>query len=132
MNNQAEALRRETEKEGIRERKKLIIDFDEAVAEQKADAIEVKFDGQVFKLPSTPPAWLPLFINRQQNEDGVIDDMKNLEIIERLLGEEFASKILDADNFISFQLVNDRILSPLFNEWGMEMEDESGKVKTPS
>jgi len=129
---QEQALKQATNEAVKNERKKLIIDFDEAVKEQKAEAIEVKFDGQMFELPSTPPAWLPLFINRHQNENGVIDDSKNLEIIEKLLGSEFASRILDADNFVSFELVNDKILEPVFAHWGMELNDESGKEKIPS
>jgi len=129
---QEQALKQATNEAVKNERKKLIIDFDEAVEEQRSEAIEVKFDGQLFKLPSTPPAWLPLFINRHQDENGVVDDSKNLEIIEKLLGEGFASKILDADNFVSFELVNDKILEPVFSHWGMELNDESGKGQTPS
>lgn len=129
---QIEALNRETQKEAKNERKRLIIDFDEAVKEQKAEAIEVKFDGQVFELPSTPPAWLPLFINRHKNDDGVIDDEYNLEIVERLLGDEFASKIMDSSNFVSFELVNEKILSPVFEHWGMSFQDQSGNAQTPS
>lgn len=118
-------LEQETKKKAEKERKGLIIDFDEAVAEQKADPIKVKFQGEVFELPSAPPAWLPLFINRKA-QDGVIDDQANLEVIERLLGKDFADRILDGSNFISFDLINDVILSPVFEEWGLEITDPSG------
>src|SRR5690625_8049254 len=47
----------------------LFIDFDEAVKENEAKAIRVKFDGQVFNLPRTVPAWLPLFLNKSDGSD---------------------------------------------------------------
>lgn len=129
---QIKGLQQETERKARNERKALIIDFDEAVKEQKEEAIKVKFDGELFELPADPPAWLPLFINRHQNDDGVVEDNANLEIIGRLLGDEFASKILDSDNHISFNLINDKILSPVFKHWGMEISDDSGNEKIPS
>lgn len=128
---QIEALEQETQKHISKDRKKLIIDFDEALREQKAEVVEVNFDGQTFELPASPPAWLPLFINKHQS-NGVVPDEANLEIIERLLGEEFASKILDGSNFISFQLINDKILSPVFEHWGMEFSDTTGNETIPS
>jgi len=108
----------------------LIIDFDEAVAEERANAIIVKFDGQEFELPPKAPAWLPLFINRHgQGKDNELSDKHNLEMIERLLGKEFASKIVNEDhNFVSFESVNDKILQPVMQHWGFS---EAGNVKKP-
>jgi hypothetical protein len=128
---QIEALNRETEKHKKKESERLIIDFDEAIKEQKAETIQVKFDGDLYEIPATPPAWLPIFINRH-NQKGVLDDEANLEVIERLLGEELALKILNGSNFISFSLINDKILSPVFEHWGMAFNDESGKAQSPS
>lgn len=129
---QAKRLNEETKKEAKKERKRLIIDFDEAVAEEKAEPVIVKFQGEEFKLPANAPAWLPLFINRNQNDDGVVGDEANFELIERLLGEEFAQRILDAGNFVSFELVNSKILEPVMNHWGLAFEDATGKNgKTP-
>lgn len=130
---QVEALNNEAAREAKNERKRLIIDFDEAVAEEKAEPVIVKFQGEEFKLPANAPAWLPLFINRHQNNDGVVGDEANFELIERLLGEEFAQHILDAGNFVSFELVNSKILEPVMNHWGLAFEDATGKnPKTPA
>src|SRR5690625_1752488 len=90
-----------------KEEEELLIDFDEAVKENEAKAIRVKFDGQVFNLPRTVPAWLPLFLNKS---DG--SDKDNLKLIEFLLGADFAKKIVsDKNNFVSFDLVNVKILT---------------------
>lgn len=113
------------EKEGA-----LVIDFDEAVKEQKAKAIQVKFGGSTYELPAEPPAWLPLFIE-QNSKGGELDDEKNLELISLLLGKEFAGKIVDdKNNFVSFESVNNYILVPVMNRWGLEdVADSSDKKK---
>lgn len=126
-----EQLTKEALKEGRKERQKLIIDFDEAVKEQRSEPIIVKFRGEQYELPPVAPAWLPLFINRY-SQNGEVDDNHNLELIERLLGKEFADKIIDAGNFVSFELVNEKILIPVMNHWGIEMEDTSKNGTAPS
>lgn len=127
---QKQRLKEETQKEAKRERSRLIIDFDEAVAEEKSDPIVVKFQGEDFELPANAPAWLPLFINRNMNDGGEVNDEKNFEMIERLLGEEFASRILESGNFVSFELVNRKILKPVMDHWGLAFEDTTGKNGT--
>ena len=122
-------LAEQTAKAVEAEREALVIDFDEAIREQKAQPIQVRFQGELYDLPSQAPAWLPLFINRHANDKGVVGDKHNLEMIERLLGKEFAAKILDGDNFISFELVNTAILEPVMEHWGLAIEDASGKGK---
>lgn len=131
MADYTEELKKATEQHAEKERNRLIIDFDEALREQESNTIIVKFDGDEYELPDQPPAWLPIFINRHTH-DGVVDDDANLEVVERLLGKELASKIMNGSNFVSFSMINDKILSPVFDHWGMSLEDESGKVKTPS
>lgn len=125
-------LKKESEKHSKAERKKLIIDFDEAIEEQKAEAIVVKFQGEEFNLPPNAPAWLPLFINRHSGDDGVVSDKHNLELVEKLLGKEFADKILESSNFISFELVNTKILQPVMDQWGLQFRDESKNGIAPS
>lgn len=112
-----------------KETEELFIDFDEAVQEQRADAIRIKYAGDVFELPRTVPAWLPLFLNKS---DG--SDRDNLTLIEGLLGKDFAEKIVTGqDNFVSFQLVNDKILSPVMEKWGIAFSDSTEKnEKTPA
>ena len=111
-----------------KEEEELFIDFDEAVKENEAKAIRVKFDGQVFNLPRTVPAWLPLFLNKS---DG--SDKDNLKLIESLLGADFAKKIVsDKNNFVSFDLVNDKILTPVMARWGIDFTNATEKnEKTP-
>lgn len=116
-------LNEETKKHAKREREALVIDFDEAVKEQESSSIQVKFRGEIYSLPSDPPAWLPLFLMRNQDENGVISDDKNLEMIGKLLGDEFADKIMDAGNAVSFNLVNEKILFPVLKSWNMEVDD---------
>lgn len=125
-------LNKATEKHAEQDRKRLIIDFDEAVKEQKAEPIVVVFKGEEYSLPANAPAWLPLFINRHTSENGIVSDKHNLELIERLLGSEFADKILNSDNFVSFELVNTKILQPVMEQWGLGFQDESGNATTPS
>src|SRR5690625_2078166 len=99
-----------------KEEEELFIDFDEAVREEQAQAIRVKFDGEVFELPPTIPAWLPLFLNKSDGSDA-----DNLRIIEGLLGKDFAEKITSGrNNFVSFDLVNDKILTPVMKQWRSE------------
>lgn len=120
-------LQQETQKEAQKERERLIIDFDEAVEEAKSQAIIVQFQGEDYELPPNAPAWLPFFVNRHM-QDGEVDDQKNLEMIERLLGNEFADKILDPENnFVSLESVNDKILEPVMAHWGLEINDSTGK-----
>src|SRR5690625_597598 len=111
-----------------KEEEDLFIDFDEAVKENKAKAIRVKFDGQVFNLPRTVPAWLPLFLNKR---DG--SDKDTLKHIESLLGTDFAEKIIsEKNNFVSFDLVNDKILTPVMARWGINFTNATEKnEKTP-
>lgn len=124
-------LEEEAEKWKQKQQDDLIIDFDQAVAEQKANAIKVRFEGRTFQLPRSTPAWLPLFINKHADADGVVSDEKNLEMIEGLLGKEFAEKVADdKNNFISFELVNEQILKPVMEEWGFtDFEDTTDKKK---
>jgi len=110
------------------ESERLVIDFDEAVEEQKAKSIAVKFDGGMYELPAEAPAWLPLFVNRHSDSTGELPDDKNMELIERLLGEGFTKKIVDgSNNFVSLEAVNDRILLPVMEQWGLEAEDTTEK-----
>lgn len=115
-------LQAEAEKWKDEQQESLIIDFDQAVEEEKAKATMVKFQGQTYKLPKSAPAWLPLFVNRHgQGPNNELTDKKNLELIEHLLGKDFASKIADdKNNFVSLQLVNDKILEPVMKQWGFE------------
>lgn len=114
-----------------KQQEELIIDFDQAVAEEKANAIKVKFQSKVYELPKSTPAWLPLFINKHADENGVVSDTKNLEMISALLGKDFAAKVADdKNNFVSFELVNDRILKPVMDEWGFnKFQDATDKKK---
>jgi len=108
-----------------------VIDFDEAVREQKAKAIEVRFDGSSYHLPANAPAWLPIFINRYSDKSGELSNEKNLELIEKLLGEDFANAILDdSNNFASMEAVNERILIPVMNRWGLQAENVDQEKKT--
>lgn len=125
-------LNKATEKHAKKDRKRLIIDFDEAVKEKGSDPIVVKFQGNEYELPANAPAWLPIFINRHTDDNGVVSDKHNLDLIVRLLGEEFADKIMDAGNNVSFELVNTAILQPVMEQWGLGFQDESGNTKTPS
>lgn len=132
MADYSKKLENATKKHVDKERKRLIIDFDEAVKEQQSEPIEVQFQGDSYYLPANAPAWLPIFINRHTDENGVVSDKHNLEMIERLLGSKFADKILDADNSVSFEIVNTAILQPVMEEWGLGFQDESGNEKTRS
>lgn len=120
-------LQESVQEDRQKQQERLVIDFDEAVAEERAKAIDVRFDGAVYQLPPNAPAWLPLFINRH-SKNGVLPDEYNLELIERLLGKEFADKIVDGgNNFVSFESVNKRILEPVMKEWGLDAEDVTEK-----
>lgn len=124
-------LHQEAESWKRKQQDDLIIDFDQAVAEEKAKAIKVRFEGKVYELPKSTPAWLPLFINKHADKDGVVSDEKNLEMIAALLGRDFAEKVADdKNNFVSFELVNSKILKPVMEEWGFDQfQDESDKKK---
>lgn len=105
----------------------LRINFDDAVAEEKAKAIIVEFDGKEYALPSKPPAWLPLFIASRQ-KDGFLKDADNMELVEGLLGKEFVSRIVDTrDNFVSLEKVNDAIIEPVMKHWGLEITSADKK-----
>nr|BDD43945.1 hypothetical protein 9 [bacterium] len=120
---QVQALNEATEKGRIQERKRLIIDFDKAVEEVKDNTVLVKFQDHEFELPDEAPAWLPLFIARRSNEDGVISDTDNLELIAKLLGNKFADAIVESDSNISFNLVNEKVLMPIMAHWGFGTEN---------
>src|SRR5690625_5055249 len=111
-----------------KEEEDLFMDMVQAVKDNEAQAIRVKFDRQLFKLPRTVTAWLPLFLNKS---DG--SDKDNLKLIESLLGADFAKKIVsDKNNFVSFDLVNDKILTPVMARWGIDFTNATEKnEKTP-
>src|SRR5690625_4937096 len=122
-------LAESTQKFATEKKGKLVIDFDEAVKEQKANAIEVNFDGETFEMPPEAPAWLPLFVNRY-SDAGVLDDDKNLELVQKLLGKEFAEKIMDgSNNFVSFESVNKYVLMPVMEHWGLVAENVEDEKK---
>ena len=101
------------------EAKALRINFDDAVKEARSNPIIVEFGGKEYDLPSTPPAWLPIFLASKQ-KNGQIQDSDNLDLIEGLLGSEFMKRIIDdRDNFVSMQSVNDHIIIPVLNHWGL-------------
>lgn len=126
-------LDEEAEKWKEKQQADLIIDFDEAVAEERAKAILVKFQGQEYELPRKAPAWLPLFINRHMNESGEIGDQDNLKMIAGLLGKEFADTITsEQNNFVSLDSVNEKILKPVMKKWGFSgFSDTTKKETTP-
>ncbi len=112
-------LHEEAEKYRKEQQESLIIDFDEAVREEQSKAVKIKFQGKLYELPKSAPAWLPLFVNRHA-KNGVLNDEQNLKLIEGLLGKEFSDKIVDEqNNFVSFELVNDKILTPVMEMWGI-------------
>lgn len=106
----------------------LRINFDEAVSEAKSQAIIVEFEGKEYELPPKAPAWLPLFMaSRQKN--GTIEDSDNIELIEGLLGKEFIAKIVDdRENFVSLEAVNDKIIMPVMNHWGVPVSEAKKKT----
>lgn len=113
-------------------REKLIIDFDEAVREEKAEPVIVKFKGEEYELPANMPAWFAL-MRPEKTENGreVYSNKQNLELIRKLLGEEFAEKMME-ENHASFKKVNDAILFPLMNHWGVsDVKDESKNTTAP-
>lgn len=124
-------LHEEAENWKQKQQDELIIDFDQAVAEEKANAMGVKFEGKIYNLPKSTPAWLPLFINKHADDNGVVSDEKNLEMIAALLGKDFAEKVADdKNNFVSFELVNNKILKPVMDEWGFnKFQDATDKKK---
>lgn len=118
--NTKDKLREAAAKFQSQENDSLVIDFDAAVEEQKAKAIKVKFGGDVYELPSKTPAWLVPFMSRNKNDEGVMEDEANFELIELLLGKEFANRIVDdKDNFVSFESVNNNIILPVMDQWGL-------------
>lgn len=113
-------------------KERLIIDFDEAVREEKAEPVLIKFDGEEYELPASMPAWFAL-MKPEKTVDGreVYSNKQNLEMTRKLLGEEFADKITE-ENFASFKVVNEKILFPLMNYWGVEdTQDESKNTTAP-
>src|SRR5690625_629331 len=106
-----------------KEEEELFIDFDEAVKENEAKAIRVKFDGQVFNLTRTVPAWLPLYQNKSDGSDKV-----NINLIESLLGADCDKRIdSDKNNFVSFDLVNDKFLTSVMARWGIDFTNATEK-----
>src|SRR5699024_9834058 len=118
--NTKDKLREAAAKFQSQENDSLVIDFDAAVEEQKAKAIKVKFGGDVYELPSKTPAWLVPFLSRNKNAEGIMEDESNYELIELLLSKEFANRIVyDKDNFVSFESVNNNIILPVMEQWGL-------------
>lgn len=109
----------------------LIIDFDQAVKEERARAIQVKFSGRKFSLPASAPAWIIVFVNRHGEGDNlVLSDKHTLELIEGLMGKEFVSAITDEkENFVTLEAVNTYILEPVFKKWGFASAEAGSKKK---
>lgn len=119
-------------KEREQRKERLIIDFDEAVREEKSQPVVVKFDGKEYELPASMPAWFAL-MRPEKIEDGrqVYSNAQNLEMTRKLLGEEFAEKIT-GESFASFKTVNEKILFPLMEYWGVsDVKDESKNTTAP-
>ena len=130
--------------------KELVIDFDQAIAQAKKNAITVKFKGKEYRIPAETPQWYSNLVNRKlaaikgldvanmTEEDllerAAISDQENEQIYRRLFGDEFVEAYLN-DNFVNLKNFNETLLSPILEKWGWapikDASDTKKKEKTP-
>lgn len=110
----------------------LVIDFDQAIEEEKSKAITIKWEGKEYKVPGSPPQWI---WNMWLRNDGVFSDDDHKEIFHRLFGKEFSEKLekqINEDNWTNLSMATQKIIAPLYSKWfGLPVEDTTKKKSTP-
>jgi len=74
------------------QQEELRIGYDNVVDAQKSSAAIVEFRGEEYQLPKEAPGWVGLMF-ADVNEGDEVDNQANMEMIERLLGVDFARKV---------------------------------------
>ena len=122
---QISGLNKATEQHKQRQLESLTIDINQAIRERDSKPITVKFDGNVYELPSEPPAWILDLVEKSKE----VGDEQNLWVIKKLLGDDLWAEIINSDNNVSLSLINDAVLVPVFRHWGLEINDETESGK---
>jgi hypothetical protein len=116
----------------------LASDYDEALKEynKTKKQLYVKFQGKRYRIPSTIPFSLSVFIMREciqkkKMPDGsmkeifVFPDDKIFDFIERVFGKEFAIAVMNSD--IDSQFIADVIVPDILAKWGLVLQTTAQK-----
>jgi hypothetical protein len=106
-------------------------DFDAAWAERRAKAPRVRILGKVYRLPSTPPAKIILFLSRNQaHPTREIRPDELLELLGTLLGGNANMQTLLSDGLEMDQLSD--VMQYCMNSYKTAKEEAGGQGEAPA
>lgn len=126
-------LHAEAEKWRQKQQQDLSHDFDAVIKEEESKARTFKLKGTVYKVPRKLPVWVQTFILSKMDEQGNVGHKANLELIEKLVGEDFVKALNDPEvsKYLPVSEVNEKLIFPLIRDAGLSFGgDGGGKVKT--
>lgn len=131
-------LNAKAEEVAQREVDALVIDFDQALAEQAKKPIKVKFNGAVYQVPDQMPFKFAMFYFRHCHKKSQgqtvieVPEEKMTEFIQLMFGQKFLDAIEETDVPVNF--VFDTIAARIMARWGYETKGKgnpSKNVQTP-
>lgn len=97
------------------QRKKLVVNFDDAYDEYKkgGNEIEIVFEGNTYLFPSEPSAEVMAYILRRGSK---MTNEMGMELLQIIIGDEFLDAI--SKSKAPFLLIVDKVLNPILSVYG--------------
>ena len=118
---------------GEKQRKGLVVNFDEAYEAYKSQGneIEVTFEGETYSFPSEPSAEVMTYILRRGAK---MTNEMGLELLRIIIGEQFLDAI--SKSRAPFSLIVETVLNPIMQVYGfggarLENDGTEGNEPTP-
>lgn len=101
------------------EKQELEEGFDNAIEEREKPTSEIEVLGKAFQIPSTPPAWVQLFVAKYGKGDQMeLPPEKYLDYILKVLGDDLVDHIIDvADNNFDNVDFHEKVMNKITEIW---------------
>lgn len=113
----------------------ILIDFDAIIEEEKAEALNIKFNNKIYKIPYKMPFSFAMFFFRNclKTVKGVsqiqVPDELTLDFIEKMFGSEFLKDLEKSKSGFSFNLIFEQFTFKILEKWGLDLNSPDVEKK---
>lgn len=138
MNNEEKIdfLNKKTDEIGKAQENTLLVDFDQALEEEKEETLTIKILGEYYILPGKMPFNFSTFFLRncykkiKGKQQFVMEENQIVPFLELMFGKKFVKKLEETDdNRISTNFIFEKIVPKIMSAWGQDIDTSNAQKK---